>query len=229
MAGLYAKELMLRGDLTRMLIIAPGSLVEQWQDELATKFGIAAELLSREMIGGLVDGNPYTRYPILIARMDQLARNDDLLTMLDASDWDLVIVDEAHRMSANWWAGELSTTRRYELGQRLSPITRHLLLMTATPHAGSESGFQAFLALLDPDRFEGEYRSGAHTTDTSGLMRRMVKEELLTFEGKPLFPERIAETVPYELSDGEKHLYEEVTRYVREEMNRAGSSSARNA
>lgn len=221
MAGLYAKELMLRGDLTRMLIIAPGSLVEQWQDELATKFGITAEILSRAMISGLVDGNPFTRHPILIARMDQLARNDELMALLDASDWDLVVVDEAHRMSANWWAGELSTTRRYELGQRLSPITRHLLLMTATPHAGSESGFQAFLALLDPDRFEGEYRSGAHTTDTSGLMRRMVKEELLTFEGKPLFPERIAETVPYELSAGEQHLYEEVTRYVREEMNRA--------
>jgi len=221
MAGLYAKELILRGDLTRMLIIAPGSLVEQWQDELTTKFGINAELLSREMVGGIVDGNPFTRYPLLIARMDQLARNDELMTLLDASDWDLVIVDEAHRMSANWWAGELSTTRRYELGQRLGAITRHLLLMTATPHAGSESGFQAFLALLDPDRFEGEYRSGAHTPDTSGLMRRMVKEELLTFEGKPLFPERIAETVPYELSVGEKHLYEEVTRYVREEMNRA--------
>ncbi|HRD14556.1 MAG TPA: helicase-related protein, partial [Mycobacterium sp.] len=221
MAGLYAKELMLRGDLNRMLIIAPGSLVEQWQDELATKFGITAELLSREMITNLVDSNPFTRYPILIARMDQLARSDDLLALLDASDWDLIVVDEAHRMSANYYSGELDTTRRYQLGQRLGEITRHLLLMTATPHAGSESSFQAFLALLDPDRFEGEYRSGAHTTDTTGLMRRMVKEELLTFEGKPLFPERIAETVPYQLSDGEKHLYDEVTRYVREEMNRA--------
>ncbi|UDH01741.1 helicase-related protein [Rhodococcus opacus] len=221
MAGLYAKELMLRGDLARMLIIAPGSLVEQWQDELATKFGMTAELLSREMINGLVDGNPFTRYPMLIARMDQLARNDDLLVMLGETEWDLVIVDEAHRMSANWWAGELDTTRRYELGQRLGTVARHLLLMTATPHSGSESNFQAFMALLDPDRFEGEYRSGAHSTDTSGLMRRMVKEELLTFDGKPLFPERIAETVPYQLSDAEQNLYDEVTRYVREEMNRA--------
>lgn len=221
MAGLYAKELILRGDLARMLIVAPGGLVEQWQDELATKFGITAELLSREMINGLVDGNPFTRHPMLIARMDQLARNDDLLALLDESEWDLVVVDEAHRMSANWWAGELSTTRRYELGQRLGAIARHLLLMTATPHSGSESNFQAFMALLDPDRFEGEYRSGAHSTDTSGLMRRMVKEELLTFDGKPLFPERIAETVPYRLSDAEQHLYDEVTRYVREEMNRA--------
>jgi superfamily II DNA or RNA helicase len=221
MAGLYAKELMLRGDLARMLIIAPGGLVEQWQDELATKFGLQAELLSRDMIGSLVDANPFARYPLLIARMDQLARNDDLLALLDDSEWDLVVVDEAHRMSANWYGGELDTTRRYQLGQRLDRITRHLLLMTATPHAGSESSFQAFMALLDPDRFEGEYRSGAHSTDTSGLMRRMVKEELLTFDGKPLFPERIAETVPYELSSAEKNLYVEVTRYVREEMNRA--------
>ena len=119
MAGLYAKELMLRGDLSRMLIIAPGSLVEQWQDELAAKFGITAELLSREMITNLVDSNPFTRYPILIARMDQLARSDDLLALLDASDWDLIVVDEAHRMSANYYSGELDTTRRYQLGQRL--------------------------------------------------------------------------------------------------------------
>ncbi|KAA1431311.1 helicase-related protein [Mycolicibacter arupensis] len=221
MAGLYARELMLRGDLTRMLIIAPGGLVEQWQDELAAKFGLQAELLSRDMIASLVDANPFHRYPLLIARMDQLARNDNLLTLLDDSEWDLVVVDEAHRMSAHYYSGELDTTRRYQLGQRLDHITRHLLLMTATPHAGSESSFQTFLALLDPDRFEGEYRSGAHSTDTSGLMRRMVKEELLTFEGKPLFPERIAQTVPYELSAAEMDLYQEVTRYVREEMNRA--------
>ena len=97
------------------------------------KFGITAELLSREMITGQVDSNPFTRYPILIARMDQLARNDDLLALLDASDWDLIVVDEAHRMSANYYSGELDTTRRYQLGQRLGAITRHLLLMTATP------------------------------------------------------------------------------------------------
>ena len=135
MAGLYAKELMLRGDLNRMLIIAPGSLVEQWQDELAAKFGITAELLSREMITNLVDSNPFTRYPILIARMDQLARSDDLLALLDASDWDLIVVDEAHRMSANYYSGELDTTRRYQLGQRLGEITRHLLLMMSTSPA----------------------------------------------------------------------------------------------
>ncbi|GAA1399265.1 helicase-related protein [Pseudonocardia kongjuensis] len=226
MAGLYAKELMLRGDLARMLIVAPGSLVEQWQDELAAKFGIDAEILSPDMAASAADGNPFTRHPLLIARMDQLARSEPLRAHLATSEWDLVVVDEAHRMSARWWTGELRTTKRYELGQELGTVARHLLLMTATPHAGSEENYQLFLALLDPDRFEGRYRDGEHSTDTTGLMRRMVKEDLLTFEGRPLFPERIAETVPYELSGGEKALYERVTQYVREEMNRAESLDA---
>ncbi|OPX16272.1 SNF2-related protein, partial [Gordonia sp. i37] len=224
MAGLYAKELILRGDLARMLIVAPGGLVDQWQDELDSKFGISTTLLSRDLIDASVDGDPFAAHPFLIARMDQLARDDNLLQQLAHSEWDLVVVDEAHRMSANWWGGELRKTKRFHLGQLLGGITRHLLLMTATPHAGSEDNFQAFLSLLDPDRFEGQPRGGA-TTDTSGLMRRMVKEDLLTFDGRPLFPERIAETVPYRLSDDERDLYDAVTHYVREEMNRAEQHS----
>ena len=93
--------------------------------------------------------------------------------------------------------------------------------MTATPHAGKEEDFQLFMSLLDRDRFEGQYRQGVHRTDTHGLMRRMVKEDLLTFEGKPLFPERRAYTVEYELSPAERELYELVTDYVRTEMGRA--------
>ena len=88
--------------------------------------------------------------------------------------------------------------------------------MTATPHSGKEEDFQLFLTLLDRDRFEGKYRAKVHNADTSGVMRRMVKEDLLTFEGKPLFPERVAETVPYELTELEQDLYEQVTNYVRE-------------
>ena len=93
--------------------------------------------------------------------------------------------------------------------------------LTATPHAGKEEDFQLFMALLDSDRFEGRFRDGVHSIDTKGLMRRMVKEELRTFDGKPLFPERRAYTLPYELSPGEQDLYEAVTQYVREQMNRA--------
>jgi len=221
MAGLYIKELMLRGDLERCLVVAPGGLVEQWQDELREKFGLNFELLTRQLADAQPDGGVFTRYPLLIARMDQLSRADDLKDQLDRCDWDLVVVDEAHRMSAHYFGNELKKTKRYQLGELLGRHTRHLLLMTATPHAGKEEDFQLFLALLDSDRFEGRFRDAVHTVDTEGLMRRMVKEDLKTFEGKPLFPERRAYTVTYDLSPGEQDLYEAVTQYVREEMNRA--------
>jgi Helicase conserved C-terminal domain len=93
--------------------------------------------------------------------------------------------------------------------------------MTATPHNGKEEDFQLFLALLDGDRFEGRFRDGVHVVDTSDLMRRLVKERLVTFEGKPLFPERRAATINYKLSEGEARLYRAVTDYVRQEFNRA--------
>ena len=115
----------------------------------------------------------------------------------------------------------MKPTKRYKLGQLLSGRTRNFLLLTATPHNGKEEDFQLFLALLDGDRFEGKFRDGTHAVDTSDLMRRLVKEQLLKFDGTPLFPERRAYTVNYDLSDAEAQLYERVTEYVREEFNRA--------
>lgn len=221
MAGLYVKELVLRDDVKRCLIVAPGGLVEQWQDELFFKFGLRFDILTNTQIDAEVGQSVFDSHPMLIARMDQLSRNDDLKAELSQTHWDLVIVDEAHRMGAHYFSGKLEKTKRFQLGELLGRIARHLLLMTATPHSGKEEDFQLFLTLLDRDRYEGKYHRGVHNADTTGLMRRMVKEELLTFEGTPLFPERIAETVPYDLSDGEKNLYEQVTQYVREGMNRA--------
>lgn len=218
MAGLYIKELILRDDVRKCLIVAPGGLVEQWQDELFFKFGLRFDLLTNQLIDANVNLNVFDSNPLLIARMDQLARNEQLQEQLAETQWDLIIVDEAHRMGAHYFGGKLQKTKRFLLGEALGEITRHLLLMTATPHSGKEEDFQLFLTLLDKDRFEGKNKV---TADTSGVMRRMVKEDLLTFEGKKLFPERIAETVPYELTAGEYDLYERVTSYVREGMNRA--------
>jgi hypothetical protein len=149
MAGLYIKELMLRGDLARCLVVAPGSLVEQWQEEPRDKFGLRFDLLTRSMIDAALDGSVFDQYPLLIARMDQLSRADDIKAQLEKTDWDLIVVDEAHRMSAHYFGAELKTTKRYELGRLLGRVTRHLLLMTATPHAGKEEDFQLFMALLD--------------------------------------------------------------------------------
>jgi superfamily II DNA or RNA helicase len=221
MAGLYIKELLLRDDVKRCLIVAPGGLVDQWQDELYFKFGLRYDVLSLAMVDAAFGSNVFEQYPLLIARMDQLARNDTLIAQIEDTEFDLVVVDEAHRMGANYFGGKLNKTRRFQLGETLRDRTRHLLLMTATPHAGKEEDFQLFLTLLERDGFEGKFKVGVDNADTSGLMRRMVKEDLLTFEGKPLFPERIAQTVPYELTEDEQDLYERVTEYVREGMNRA--------
>ena len=143
--------------------------------------------------------------------------------MLRAPDinWDLIIGDEAHKYSATFFGGEIKYTTRYRLGQLLSSLTRHFVLMTATPHNGKEEDFQLFMALLDGDRFEGRFRDGVHVADVSDMMRRMVKENLLTFESTPLFPERRAYTVKYKLTGPEAKLYKAVTEYVREEFNRA--------
>ena len=223
MAGLLMKELIARGDLQRCLVVCPGSLAEQWQDELWQRFHLPFEILTNDNLQAARTGNWFLETNLVIARLDKLSRNEDVQLKLQAPDcrWDLIVCDEAHKMSATVFGGETKYTKRYRLGQLLSTLTRHFLLMTATPHNGKDQDFQLFMALLDGDRFEGRIRDGAHVADTSDLMRRMVKENLLKFDGTPLFPERIAYTAPYKLSDAEAGLYKAVTDYVREEFNRA--------
>ena len=136
------------------------------------------------------------------------------------------MADEAHKMSASFSGGEVNPTKRYQLGELLSGITRHFLLMTATPHNGKEEDFQLFMRLLDADRFERYFRSGrARKVDTADVMRRMIKEDLKKFDGNDLFPPRVAHTVPFELSPAEHRLYEDVTDYVRNQFNRAAQAA----
>jgi SNF2 family DNA or RNA helicase len=221
MTGLFIKELILRGDLKRCLIVSPGSLVDQWQDELYRKFNIKFDILTNDRLEGAVTGNAFLETSLCIARLDKLARNEELQEKLKLTDWDLVVCDEAHKMSAHYWADEIKYTKRFNLGRLLSNLTRHFLLLTATPHNGKEADFRLFLSLIDSDRFEGTARTSHQSLETGDIMRRLVKEELLKFDGTPLFPERRAETVTYTLADNEARLYSEVTAYVREEFNRA--------
>ncbi|MER8599361.1 DUF3883 domain-containing protein [Mesorhizobium sp. M1339] len=222
MAGLLIKELLIRGDLERCLIVAPGGLVEQWQEEMAEKFGLHFDLLTRDQIEASVTGNPFVEKNRLIMRLDMAARSDELKAKLEAAgDWDLIICDEAHRMAASYFGGEVKETRRHKLGKLLGTRTRNFLLMSATPHNGKEADFQLFMGLLDADRFEGRFREGVHKADVSDMMRRLTKEELYRFDGTKLFPERRAYTASYQLSPAEADLYQAVTTYVREEMNRA--------
>jgi superfamily II DNA or RNA helicase len=222
MAGLLIKELIIRGDLERCLIVAPGSLVEQWQDELKEKFGLDFRIVTRDQIEASLTGNPFVDHGRLIMRLDMAARSDDLKAKLEAApEWDLVICDEAHRMSASYFGNEVKETQRHRLGKLLGSRTRNLLLMSATPHNGKEADFQLFMGLLDGDRFEGKPREGVHKADVSDMMRRLTKEELYRFDGTPLFPERRAYTATFEFSPAEAALYTAVTDYVRNEMNRA--------
>jgi SNF2 family DNA or RNA helicase len=221
MAGLLIKELLARGDLERCMIVAPGSLVEQWQDELDRRFHLPFDILTNDALEAARTGNWFLEHPLAICRLDKLSRDEDVQAKLQQTHYDIIICDEAHKMSASYFGSEIKYTKRYRLGQMLSGLTRHFLLMTATPHNGKEQDFQLFMALLDGDRFEGKFRDGVHVADTSDMMRRMVKENLYKFDGTRLFPERIAYTVTYTLSDPEADLYRQVTDYVREEFNRA--------
>ena len=221
MTGLFLKELLVRGDLKRCMIVSPGNLAEQWQDELYRKFNLRFEILTNDRIESAVTGNVFTEANLCIVRLDKLSRNEDIQEKLRVTDWDLIVVDEAHKMSATVWGGEIKYTKRFQLGRLLSSITRHFLLLTATPHNGKEEDFQLFMSLIDQDRVEGVARSGHQAVDVSDVMRRLVKEDLLKFDGTPLFPERRAYTVNYDLSPLESKLYTAVTDYVQEEFNRA--------
>ncbi len=234
MAGLYIRELIMRADARRILIISPGSLVEQWRDELYEKFGLEFRVYSSDLDAASPSGNPFEEHAQLVVRLDQIARDEEsddagnrrpgpTQSKLLEAGWDLVVFDEAHKLSAHFFGNKLEKTSRYRLAERIGARTRHLLLMTATPHNGKTEDFQLFLALLDSDRFYGRNRDkdASHKIDASDLMRRMVKEELVKFDNTPLFPERRAYTVNYKLSDLEAALYHAVTHYVETEMGKA--------
>src|SRR5437870_5758616 len=116
MAGLLIKELLIRGDLHRCLIVCPGMLVEQWQDELDQKFHLPFEILTNDKLEAARTGNWFLENPLAICRLDKLSRDEDVQAKLERSDWDLIVVDVAHRMLASFFSGEVKATKRYRLG-----------------------------------------------------------------------------------------------------------------
>jgi superfamily II DNA or RNA helicase len=147
MAGLYIRELIMRADARRIVIVAPGSLVDQWREEMFEKFGLEFRVFTKDLEAATPSGNPFEDIDHLIVRLDQMARNEDLQDKLCAAGWDLVVFDEAHKLAAHFFGNKLEKTGRFKFAEKLGAQTRHLLLMTATPHNGKEEDFQLFLSL----------------------------------------------------------------------------------
>lgn len=228
MAGLLLKELKYRGLVNRVLIIAPGHLREQWMREMKERFQETFTIVDRGVMNASWGQNVWTDRAQVITSLD-FAKQDDVMFALKDSSWDLVIVDEAHKMSATRYGEKVNKTARYQFGELISQITKHLLFLTATPHRGDPENFRLFLDLLQPGFFANTDILASSIRDRDNpLFLRRLKEDLRGFDGAPLFPPRHVETVKYWLSDKEKELYNAVTKYVGEHFDKALKKDKRN-
>ncbi|MEM3485785.1 MAG: DUF3883 domain-containing protein [Candidatus Methanomethyliaceae archaeon] len=226
MAGLLLKELKLRGLVNRTLIVVPANLAFQWQRELLDKFRERFVIIRGVDLKNAYGVNPWQENNQIITSMDW-AKREDVMESLSRVDWDLVVVDEAHRMSA---IDAQHKTDRYKLGELLSQKAHHLLFLTATPHKGDPANFCLFLQLLDRDVY-GDVRSleEAMRRNHAPFYLRRTKEALVTFPDpetgmvRKLFTNREVRTVRFELDGEEFAFYEELTRYIQEQSIRAAS------
>ena len=221
MTGLILKELKLRRLAKRILIVVPGHLKDQWRRELKEKFDDTFMVLDRATFNAHYGENPWERDDQIIASID-FAKQDEILASLSSVHWDLVIVDEAHKMAAYRYRDKVSKTQRYKLGEVLSRTSNHLVFLTATPHKGDPENFRLFLDLLKPGFFaSSEMVEESLKNKDNPLFIRRLKEDLKDFDGKPIFTRRFPKTIKFHLSEKEKELYNEVSRYVVEQYNKA--------
>ena len=221
MAGLIIKELKLRKLARRILIVVPGHLKDQWRRELKEKFNEEFTVLDRYTFSAYYGENPWEKNEQVITSID-FAKQDEILPALNSVHWDLVVVDEAHKMSAYSYGDKVSKTQRYKFGEVLSRTSNHLLLLTATPHKGDPENFRLFLDLLVPGFFaSAEMIEESLKNKDNPLFIRRLKEDLRDFEGKPIFTRRFPITIKFRLTDKEKELYNEVSHYVIEQYNKA--------
>ncbi|MDH7481133.1 MAG: helicase-related protein [Armatimonadota bacterium] len=228
MTGLLLKELKYRGIVRRCLIVVPGHLKEQWLREMKERFGETFTVVDRAVVNANWGRNVWQDTSQVIASMD-FSKQDDVMASLGEVRWDLVVVDEAHKMSAYRYGDKLNRTERYKFGELLSRTTDFLLFLTATPHRGDPENFRLFLDLLEPGMFANtEILLESVKNHDNPLFLRRLKEDLKDFDGRPLFPPRHVVTRAYRLSDDEKRLYNAVTSYVEKFYNKALSTEKRN-
>ncbi|MCZ7543283.1 MAG: helicase-related protein [Anaerolineae bacterium] len=221
MTGLLIKELKMRGAIARVLVLCPAPLALQWQDEMRAKFDEIFEVIRAEQAKNQLAGNVWDRVPQCITSID-FAKQADVWPGILRVQWDLVVIDEAHKCAARTYGREVKKTQRYQLAERLSALVERLLLLTATPHQGDPDSFAHFLRLLDADQFVDPHWVGQYGALNRELLRiedspwflRRVKEGLRDFEGRKLFTERHPWTVPFQLAPEELQLYQQVTEYI---------------
>lgn len=228
MAGLILKELKLRGLAKRILVSVPGHLKDQWRREMKDKFQEPFTVIDRGVFDAHHGVNPWQKESQVITSID-FAKKDDILPSLGSVEWDLVVVDEAHKMAAyKYGKHKIQRTERYRLGEVLSKTANHLLFLTATPHKGDPENFRLFLDLLVSGFFatKKSIEESLKNRDNPLFIRR-IKEDLTDFEGKPIFTNRYPMTIKFRLSDKEKELYNLVSRYVVSQYNKVLSSAKR--
>jgi superfamily II DNA or RNA helicase len=227
MAGLLIRELKLRGLAERVLVVCPANLTFQWQRELKEKFDEKFKVIKGTEIRDQFGINQWMEQNQMITSLD-LAKRSEILQGLRQAHWDLVIVDEAHRMSA---ADREHKTQRYRLGELLRDSSDHLLLLTATPHKGDPVNFTFFLQLLDEDAYAdvGSIREAMEQRRAPFYLRR-IKEAMVYFPerspdgswiAKKIFTKRIPHTVDFHIDGPEFELYRDVTRYVKQQSAKA--------
>lgn len=225
MAGLLIKELKIRGLIKRILIVSPANLIFQWQREMQEKFREHFDVVRGEVLRSSYGVNPWDEKDQVITSLPWISRIDDARDSLLKTRWDLVIVDEAHKMSA---ASEDNKTMSYQMGEKLSERADHYLLMTATPHKGDPENFRLFLSLLDKEVY-GNIKSleNAMASREAPFYLRRVKEALVTFpdpdtgKSTSLFKKRLVSTVSFEIDDEEYDFYLDLTEYVERQSVRA--------
>ena len=229
MAGLLVRELKLRGLAERVLVVCPSNLTFQWQRELREKFDERFLVLKGGDVRDQFGVNQWLDQKQVITSLD-LAKREDILPGLRQVHWDLVIVDEAHRMSAR---DETHKSQRYRLGELLRDSADNLLLLTATPHKGDPHNFTLFLQLLDQDAYADvkSIREAMERRRAPFYLRR-TKEAMVYFPerqpdgawvAKPVFTKRVTRTADFAIDGAEFDLYQEVTRFVKRQSARAAA------
>ncbi|KAB8136811.1 DEAD/DEAH box helicase [Gracilibacillus oryzae] len=230
MSGMLIKELKARQSVDRILILVPPLVLKQWQEELEEKFNESFHIINRNVVREYGNKNPFLVNDQCLASMYWASR-DDIKSLINEADIDLVIVDEAHKMAAYTYGVLKKKTRRtrlYQLGELLLKKTEHSVLLTATPHKGDMENFRHLMKLLDDDIFSSISANESLREKSNPFIIRRLKESMTNFDGTPIFPKRTTKKIKYQLSNEELDLYNQVTDYVREHFNRAvnkGSNS----